>query len=118
MRFRKLARDTALLTASSVVMRCIGLAYQVWLAGRIGAAGVGLWQLVLSVNVLAATLAISGVRFTTTRLVAEELGGGNVPGTGRAVGRCLAYAAFFGLAAFLILRLGAEPIGFLWVRDA
>ena len=118
MRFRKLARDTALLTASAVVMRCIGLAYQVWLAGRIGAAGVGLWQLVLSVNVLAATLAISGVRFTTTRLVAEELGGGNAPGAARAVGRCLAYAAFFGLAAFFILRLGAEPIGFLWVRDA
>ena len=122
MRFQKLARDTALLTASAVVMRCIGLAYQVWLAGRIGAAGVGLWQLVASVNVFAATLAISGVRFTTTRLVAEEFNssssGGNAPGAARAVGRCLAYAAFFGFSAFFILRLGAEPIGFLWVRDA
>lgn len=118
MHWKKLARDTALLTGSSVLMRCIGLAYQVWLAGRIGAAGVGLWQLVMSVNVLAATLAISGVRFTTTRLVAEEQGGGNAAGVGQAVVRCLGYGAFFGLAALLILRLGAEPIGFLWVRDA
>ena len=115
MGLKKLAKDTALLTASALVMRCISLAYQVWLAGRIGAAGVGLWQLVLSVHVLAATLAISGIRFTTTRLVAEELDGG---GADRAVGRCLGYAAFFGSAACLILCLWAEPVGFLWVRDA
>ena len=73
--FRSIAKDTALLTAASLGMRCVGLAYQAWLARRIGAAGVGLWQLVLSVNVLAATLAISGIRFTTTRLIAEERGG-------------------------------------------
>ena len=118
MNFRKMARDTALLTGSSLFMRCIGLAYQVWLAGRIGAAGIGLWQLVLSVNLLAATLAISGIRFTTTRLVAEERGAGNVSSLGGAVRHCAVYAAFFGLAAFLILRLGAEPIGFLWIGDA
>ena len=118
MDLKKMARDTALLTASAVIMRCIGIAYQVWLAGRIGAAGIGLWQLVMSVNVFTATLAISGIRFTTTRLVAEELGAGNGGGVGKAVGHCLGYAAFFGGAAFLILRLCAEPIGFLWVGDA
>ena len=116
--FKKMAKDTALLTASAVVMRCIGVAYQVWLAGRIGAPGVGLWQLVLSVNVFTATLAISGIRFTTTRLVAEELGAGDAGGVSQAVGRCLAYAAFFGSAAFLIQYLCAAPIGFLWIRDA
>ena len=118
MNFRKMARDTAKLTGSAVFMRCIGLAYQVWLAGRIGAAGIGLWQLVLSVNVLAATLAISGIRFTTTRLVAEERGAGNAAGLGGAVRHCAVYAAFFGLAAFAVLRFGAEPIGFLWIGDA
>ena len=118
MRWRKLAKDTALLTASALFMRCIGLAYQVWLAGRIGPAGIGLWQLVMSVNVFTATLAISGIRFTTTRLVAEEMGSGNGAGVGRAVGRCLAYAVFFGGAAFFIQYLCAEPIGFLWVGDA
>ena len=116
--FKKLAKDTALLTASSVLMRCIGLSYQVWLAGRIGAAGVGLWQLVLSVNVFTATLAISGIRFTTTRLVAEELGLGNAGGVGAVIGRCLGYAMFFGGASFLVQYLCAAPIGFLWVGDA
>ena len=114
----KLARDTAVLTASAILMRCIGLGYQVWLAGRIGAAGVGLWQLVMSVHVLCATVAISGVRFTATRLIAEEQGRGRAGGVRRAVGHCAGYAAVFGGAAWLLLRLGAERIGFLWVGDA
>ena len=116
-KLKKLAWDAALLTGASLLMRCIGLAYQVWLAGRIGSAGIGLWQLVMSVNVLTATLAISGIRFTTTRLVSEELGRHRESVDG-AVLRCLCYAALFGSAACLILFFGAEPIGFLWVGDA
>lgn len=116
-KLKKLALDAALLTGASLLMRCIGLAYQVWLAGRIGSAGIGLWQLVMSVNVLAATLAISGIRFTTTRLVSEELGR-RQESVDSAVLRCLCYAALFGCAACLILFFGAERIGFLWVGDA
>ena len=66
---RKLLCNTALLTASSLLMSAIAMAFQVWLVGRIGAAGIGLYQLVLSVTNLCATFAISGVRFGATRLV-------------------------------------------------
>ena len=116
--FRKLARDTALLTASSLVMSCIGLVWQLWLVRRIGAAGIGLWQLVGSVSALAATLAISGIRFTTTRLVSEEIGAAAPDSAGRAVRRCLVYALLCGCAAAALLRALAEPVGFLWIGDA
>ncbi|MCD8100773.1 MAG: oligosaccharide flippase family protein [Oscillospiraceae bacterium] len=115
---RKMARNTAVLTVSSVFMRCIGMAYQVWLAGRIGAAGIGLFQLVMSVNFLCVTVAISGIRFTTTRLVSEELGTGRSGNVGAAVMRCCGYAAFFGFAAAAGMLIFAEPIGFLWIGDA
>ena len=68
---RKLIYNTALLTASSLLLNVIAMAFLVWLVGRIGAAGIGLYQLVLSVTNLCATFAISGVRFAATRLVAE-----------------------------------------------
>ena len=113
----KLAKDAAVLTGASLLMRCIGLSYQVWLAGRIGASGIGLWQLVLSVSSLAATLAISGIRFTATRLISEVLGSRNA-GPEEAVKRCLIYALCFGCAAFALLYFGAEAIGFIWVGDA
>ena len=117
-RFRKLAKDAALLTSAALVMRCVGLAYQAWLARRIGAAGLGLWQLIASVNVLSATLAISGIRFTTTRLVSEELGSARGGSAVVAAARCLLYAACFGCGAWALLFFGAERIGFLWIGDA
>lgn len=115
---RKLVYNTALLTSSSLLMSCIGIAFQVWLVSCIGSAGIGLYQLVCSVTNLGATFAISGIRFATTRLVAEELGQDNSPGIRAAMKRCLCYGAFFGLAASAILWLLAEPIGFLWIGDA
>lgn len=115
---KKLIYNTALLTGSSLLMSCIGMAFQIWLVGRIGTAGIGLYQLVCSVTMLCATLAISGIRFAATRLVSEELGGDNSAGIRGAMRRCTAYSLFFGLAAAAILWSLAEPIGFLWVRDA
>ena len=115
---RVLVYNTALLTASSLVMQGIAMAFQVWLAGRIGPAGIGLYQLVLSVTGLCATFAISGIRFASTRLVAEELGLERPGGVRAAMGRCLGYGAFFGLAAAVILWELSEPIGFLWIGDA
>lgn len=115
---KRLLYNTALLTLSSLLMSCIGMAFQVWLAGRIGAAGIGLFQLVTSVNNLCATFAISGIRFATTRLVAEEIGRENECGIRAAMGRCIAYGSFFGAAAAVILWSLAEPVGFLWIGDA
>ena len=110
--------NTALLTATTLAIRCIGLVWQVWLVGKIGSAGIGLFTLVMSVGSMAATFAISGIRFTSTRLVAEELGRGNGAGASASVARCAAYALFFGLAAAAVLFLTAERIGFLWIGDA
>lgn len=115
---KKFIVNTALLTGSSLMMSCIGMAYQVWLVGRIGAAGIGLYQLVIAVMGLGATVAVSGIRFAVTRLVSEEIGLGRGAGVGGAMARCAGYSAFFGLSAGAIMWLIAQPVGFLWVGDA
>ena len=117
MQAKRLVLNTALLTSSSLLMSGIGMAFQAWLVGRIGPAGIGLYQLTLSVTNLGATFAISGIRFAATRLVAEELGSENTGGIGAAMRRCLAYGGFFGLAALMILWFLAGPIGGLAIRD-
>ncbi len=110
--------NTALLTATAILMRTVGMAFQVYLSRAIGAAGIGLFQLIMSVSMLAATFAISGVRFATTRLVAEQLGRGDGAGVKPAVRRCLIYALIFGTAAALFLFAGAKMIGLKWIGDA
>ena len=107
-----------LLTGSTLVMRSIALVFQLWLVARIGTAGVGLFGLVGSVSFFAATVAISGVRFATTRLISEEIGLNRQGGVGRTMKICVLYSLFFGLSSAMILYLCAEPIGFLWVGDA
>jgi len=115
---KKLWRDTVLLTGSTLVMRCIALVFQMWLVARIGAAGAGLYGLVGSVGFLAATVAISGIRFAATRLVSEEIGLQRCGGVGEAVRLCICYSLFFGVSSALVLWFMAQPIGFLWIRDA
>lgn len=115
---KRLLYNTALLTGSALVMRCIGIAYQVWIVGKIGSAGIGLFQLVMSVSGLAMVFAISGIRFACTRLISEEMGKGHTGGITPAMRRCLGYSLFFGISTGAILYFMAEPIGFLWIRDA
>ena len=115
---RRLIVNTALMTAASLLMRCIAMGFQGYLAGRIGAAGIGLYQLVMSVELLATTFAISGIRFAVTRLVSEELGLGRGRGVSGAMSRAGLYSLCFGTLAALALSLFAEQVGFLWIGDA
>ncbi|UOO38645.1 polysaccharide biosynthesis C-terminal domain-containing protein [Oscillospiraceae bacterium CM] len=116
-RGKKMLMNTLLLTATSLFMRTVGMAFQVYLSKKIGETGIGLFQLIMSVSMLAATFAISGVRFATTRLVAEELGLSRNGGVKAAVFRSLLYALTFGLAAFAALFFGADTIGRTWIGD-
>ena len=63
-----------MLTGVNLLLRLVATSFQVYLSGRIGAAGIGLLQLVLSVGAMSMTAAIAGIRTTTMYLTAEELG--------------------------------------------
>lgn len=105
------------MTFFSVLMRTIGLSFQVFISNSIGAEGVGLFQLVMSVNSLAITVATSGVRFAVTRLTAEVIGEGR-PGDVRKVVRCcFIYAAGFGLLAFVLVFLNSGHLARFWAGD-
>ena len=62
-----------LLTGVNLLLRLVGTSFQVYLSGRIGAAGIGLLQLVLSVGSFAMVAGIAGVRTAAMYLTAEEL---------------------------------------------
>jgi len=99
-------------------MRGVGMAFQAWLSKKIGAAGIGLFQLIMSVSMLAATFAISGIRFAATRLVSEELGRDSETGVAAAIKRCLIYASGFGALATIALWFAAPVVSARWIGDA
>lgn len=106
-----------LLTATSLAIRTIGVSFQVYLSNRIGSAGIGLYQLIMSVFGFAVTFSVSGIRLATTRLVAEELGKGSHGGAKKSVRCCMLHAAFFGGCAAVLLFSFAEFIAEKWLGD-
>lgn len=63
-----------LLTGVNLLLRFVGTSFQVYLSGRIGAEGIGLLQLVLSVGSMALVAGMAGIRTATMYLTAEEVG--------------------------------------------
>ena len=117
-RVKSLFLNFLVLTATALILQSISLAFRAYLAQTLGSEGLGLFQLTISIYFLAVTFATSGVRFTATRLVAEELGAGRQAGALKAVHACLLYAAAFGLVSMTLLNLGAGWIGTAWLNDA
>ncbi len=103
-------KNAVILTATALLLRAIGIFFRVWMAGRLGAEGMGLYQLVFSVYVLAATFATSGISTAVTRLVTDELALGTRHGTLRILRRAILLTTLVAVASMGIVFFGAHPI--------
>ncbi len=109
----KIFINTLLLTAASLVMKGVGLVFQIYLADRIGASSLGVYSLIMSVYTMFVTIGSGGIRFAVTRLTAAAAAeGGSVRGT---VGAALVYALMFASASALCLFFSADFIGERWI---
>ena len=92
-------------------MRLLGMGFSVYLSNLLGASGVGLYELLMSVYGMAVVLAASGIRLSAIRLVVEH------GGAARAVmSLCVRYALTLGALACAALMLFARPIAQNWLE--
>lgn len=105
-----------LLTGANLVLRMAAMSFQVYLSARIGAAGVGLLQLVLSVKMLAFTLGSAGVRTCALYLSAEALGRRH--SVRPVLSGCFQYGLLFSLPVAAGLWIFAPQIAARWIGDA
>ncbi len=110
-------KNAAILTASSLVLRFAGIIFKVWLAARIGAEGIGLYQLVFSVYMFAATFATSGICTAVTRLVSQELVVGDKKGIRRIVKRCIELSCILAALTIAVLYFGANFIAVFLLKE-
>lgn len=99
-----------LLTGVNLLLRLVGTSFQVYLSSRIGAEGIGLLQLVLSVGSMTLVAGMAGIRTATMYLTAEEMGKGRPGNVTWVLSGCILYsiaissvigAAVYGLAPML-----------------
>lgn len=116
-KWTKFILNGSALAATSLLLRGIGVLWNAFLTARLGAAGVGLISLTMSVNMLAYTFATSAVGFAATKLVAEARAKG-VPGGSREVMKsCIIHALVTGGISCMVLTLSADFVGNVWLGD-
>ena len=72
MRVNVFVKNTVVLVATSLILRTVGMIFRVWQVDKIGSEGMGLYQLIFSVYMLAATFSTAGISTAVTRLVADN----------------------------------------------
>lgn len=106
-----------LLTGVNLLLRLVGTSFQVYLSGRIGPAGIGLLQLVMSVGSLSMVAGIAGVRTAAMYLTAEELGRKRPENVTRTLSACFLYSILCSGAASALLYTMAPRLAENWIGD-
>ncbi len=117
MKVNVFVKNTVVLVATSLILRTVGMVFRVWQADKIGSQGMGLYQLIFSVYMLAATFSTAGVSTAVTRLVAD-----NEPKGERAVKSVMRAATLVTMAVAAVsvfaVYVFAKPIAVHFLKDA
>ena len=81
----------AVLTAVSLVLRVSNMGYRSYLSQKMGAQGMGLYQLIFSIFMLTVTLSTSGISLAVTRMVTGALARGKGQTVRSVVARCFGF---------------------------
>lgn len=114
---RRFYQNTAVMTGCSLLLRLMGILFRIFISNRVGAEGMGLYQLVLSVHILGSTFATGGLVTAVTRLAGERLARGDRHGVKSLLKTGCLLSFFVGGASALLLYFGAPVIGG-WLGDA
>lgn len=110
--------NALLLTAVTLLMRTVGVWFNVYVSGKVGAEAMGLLSLVSGVYNFAVTLATSGIHLATVRIFAERLQKTCGAENKQCLRACLTYAAFFGTLATLLLFSFSGVIGNTLLKES
>ena len=109
--------NALLLTSVNLLLRLAGTTFQVYLSARIGAAGIGLLQLTLSVGTMAMVAGMAGIRTATMYLTAEELGKHRPQNVTWVLSGCVLYSILCSLSVGTLLYVLSPRIAADWVGD-
>lgn len=110
--------NSLVLIGTSLVLRIIGVTFNVYISEKMGLAGMGLIEIIISVFSFSVIVACSGIGLASTRLVAEEYANNSHSGIRKSMRECITYAITFGISAGIVLYFGADFIGKTLLGDA
>lgn len=110
-------KNAAILTATSLLLRAVGMYFRIYISSVIGAEGVGLYQMILSIYVLVSGFASSGIVVAVTRMTADELACGSRRSVRGVLRKCITVSAAMGITSAVLVAATAGLIGGEWISD-
>ena len=98
-------------------MRSIGMVFGIYVSNKIGSEAVGTFDLVMSVYMLAITIATSGLNIACISIVSEQFAKKNFFNGLTAVKTCITFAILLGLSSSIILFLFSDFIIKNWLNN-
>ncbi len=109
-------KNAAILTATSLILRAAGMFFRIYIAAQIGAAGMGLFQLIMTVYALCVTFATAGLSVLATRITAEQIAK-NKNAVRSSMGKVLKLGFILGFGFAIILFFVSKPISIYILQD-
>ena len=116
-RTKKFLINGSILTITNVVMRSISMTFGLYTSNKIGTEAVGVLSLIMSVYLLAITLATSGLNLACTTLVSKEFSKNNFTNGLKVVKDSSLFALSLGLISSVIVVIFSNLISQNWLND-
>lgn len=117
MKPKGLVSNTITLAGSSFVIRAIGMITIIYLSQKIGAEGMGVYQIVMSIYMSGVVFASSGFTVTISRLISEEIARKAYGNISRIMKSCLTLSVIVSTVITLLLFLNASSVTKYLIKD-
>ena len=109
--------NAILLSITMMIMRSIGVVFNVYISNEIGTEGMGLYKLIGTVSMIAITFATSGISSAVTRIVAEEMSKQEYNNVKYVVFKASTICGVLGITASIILFAFSKNIALIFLKD-
>lgn len=101
-----------ILTSTSLLLRGIGLIFNIYVANHVGSETLGIFSLIMSIYMFAITVATSGIGTACTCLVSEEFEKSNYVNGLKVVKTCIIFALILGILASILIIVFAPFVSY------
>ena len=112
----KMLKNTLIMTATNLLMRSVAVSFNAYLTSKIGSAGIGLFQLIITVYTMAVTFSCAGIKLASTRITVE-INTGRKNDINKSMRLFDIYAVICGLFICITLWFASDFIGRIWISD-
>ena len=117
MRKKSIVTGALILTGAGIITRLLGFVYRIYMSNTIGAEGVGLYQLIMPIYMLAWSISCSGFNTTISKLIAQERAKGEYGNMGRILKQSIVITSSLGVLLSLTLYFSAVFIAAYFIKD-